>query len=139
MDGLEFTLGVTDVKDAFHRFKINEHYSSYFALPTMSAQDLGIVGRLWRGQRLEPSDAVAPCFSSLPMGHTWSLYFCQAVGEHLSSIALSGTGHLLASDRKQPVVLDKSPDKMPKGAVQVSGQFNYVYVDNLGVLGSSRK
>ena len=53
-------LGLADVKDAFR-------YSSFFALPEVEGQE---VGAPWIGR-------VCPCFSSLPMGHTWSLFFCQ--------------------------------------------------------------
>ena len=49
-------LGLAHVKDAFHRVKISKLYSSFFA---------PCIGR------------VCLCFSSLPMGHTWSLFFCQ--------------------------------------------------------------
>ena len=60
-------LGLADMKDAFHRFKISKLYSSFFALPEVEGQ---AVGAPWIGR-------VCPCFSSLPMGHTWSLFFCQ--------------------------------------------------------------
>ena len=56
-----------DVKDAFRRFKISKLYSSCFALPVVLGKEVGAssVGR------------VCPYFSSLPIGHTWSLFFCQ--------------------------------------------------------------
>ena len=62
-------LGLADVRDAFHRFKISKLYSSFFALPEKVGAPL--VGR------------VCPCFSSLPMGHTWSLFFCQKAVEEV--------------------------------------------------------
>ena len=34
-------LGVADVKDAFHRFKISMLYSSFFALPEIRGQEVG--------------------------------------------------------------------------------------------------
>ena len=39
----------------------------FFALPEVEGREVGepLVGR------------VCTCFSSLPMGHTWSLFFCQ--------------------------------------------------------------
>ena len=60
-------LGLADVKDAFHRFKISKLYSSFFALPEVESMEEGAP---WIGR-------VCHCFSSLPMGHTWSLFFCQ--------------------------------------------------------------
>ena len=62
-----FYLGLVDVKDAFHRFTISKLYSSFVALLEVQGREVGapLVGR------------VCPCFSSLSMGHTWSLFFCQ--------------------------------------------------------------
>ena len=60
-------LDLADVKDAFHKFKISKLYSSFFALPEIRGEEVRalLVG------------CVCPCFSSLPIGHTWSLFFCQ--------------------------------------------------------------
>ena len=40
-------LGLADVKDAFHRFKISKLYSSFFALPEVRSEEVGapLVGR----------------------------------------------------------------------------------------------
>ena len=60
-------LGLADVKDAVHRLTISKLYSSFFALREVQGQEVGapLVGR------------VCSCSSSLPMGQTWSLFFCQ--------------------------------------------------------------
>ena len=41
-------LGLADVKDAFHRFKISKLYSSFFALPEVEGWEVGapLVGRV---------------------------------------------------------------------------------------------
>ena len=58
-------LGLVDVNDAFHRFKISKLYRSFFAFCEVEEVGAQLIGR------------VCTCFSNLPMGHTWSLFFCQ--------------------------------------------------------------
>ena len=74
-DVCRVVLGTADIKDAFHRFKIDDAYAAFFALPDVTFAEM----------RLEGSGSVAPCFGALPMGHSWSLYFCQTTGEHIMS------------------------------------------------------
>ena len=99
-------LGLADVKDAFRRFKISKLYSSLFALPEVRGEEVGapLVGR------------VCPCFSSLPLGHAWSLFF-------LSEMRLKRRCGPLQTLRKQ----------------KLSRRFFNVYVDNSGVLRTSRE
>ena len=83
-------LGLADVKDAFHRFKVSKLYSSFFALPEVDGQEVGapLVGR------------VCPCFSSLPVGHTWSLFFCQkAIEEAMWATPGLGKAEILQDTR----------------------------------------
>ena len=105
-------LGLADVKDAFHRFKISKLYSSFFALPEVEGQEVGapLVGRL------------CSCFSSLPMGHTWSLFLCQKAVEE----AMWPTPGLGKAERGPP------------GHPELRRPTLLWCVDDLGVLGTSR-
>ena len=87
-------LGLADVKDAFHRFKISKLYSSFFALPEVKGQE---VEAAWIGR-------VCPCFSSLPMGHTWSLFFCQKAIEEAMSATPSLDKVEILQDTRSSVV-----------------------------------
>ena len=119
-------LGLADVKDAFRRFKISKLYSSFFALPEVEGQEVGapLVGR------------VCPCFSSLPMGHTWSLFFCQkAIEEAMWATPGLGKTEILQDTRS--CVVPRPSDESNDTESSHRASFN-VYVDNLGVLGTSR-
>ena len=112
-------LGLADVKDAFHRFKISKLYRSFFALPEVRGEEVG-----------------APLVG---MGHTWSLFSvrkrlkrrCGPLqtfrGQKFSRITVVVSYHVHLKRRSVPHC-DRSPRT-----------FFYVYVDNLGVLGTSRE
>ena len=102
---------------------------AFFALPEVEGQEVGgaLVGR------------VCPCFSSLPMGHTWSLFFCQKVIEE----AMWATPGL----RKAEILQDTRSCVVPRPSGEgddaepshrASKKFFFENVDNLGVLGMSR-
>ena len=78
---LGFTLGTSDVSDAFHRFRIDRGLSSYFCLRSVTAQEIGVTGEIIGDRSAVPDRRLVPACAALPMGFTWSLYFCQEVGE----------------------------------------------------------
>ena len=123
-------LGVADIADAFHRFRAPTWMRRYFALERpVKAGRLGLVGKVIDGRVLTKSCLVWPMFKSLPMGFSWSLYFCQEAGVNLMSGLPCLGGSRLMSDRS--------------GATVVSGSsrtvsHHYVYVDNLGAMSGSR-
>ena len=76
-------LGVDDVQDVFHRFRFSDELSTWFWLGTFHHDELAC-----RTLTIDPSACdsqgyVDVCWGSLPMGFTWSMYFCQFVGEEL--------------------------------------------------------
>eukprot|EP00959_Pyramimonas_sp_CCMP1952_P392015 8214630-Pyramimonas_sp.AAC.1 len=62
------SLGLADVKDAFHRFRIPSGLASYFGLGSATAGELSVVGQNHDGVLLGVDDQVDICWASLPMG-----------------------------------------------------------------------
>ena len=126
---MRFTLGTSDISDAFHRFRIDRPMSGYFCLRPVAAAELGLGGRMLGGRRLRDDSLIVPACAALPMGFTWSLFFCQEVGRDImrSTPELAGVPEM--SDRGATTVLRPG---LPLGD---GGGAQYTYVDNLGVLG----
>eukprot|EP00959_Pyramimonas_sp_CCMP1952_P342834 7182329-Pyramimonas_sp.AAC.1 len=76
------SLGLADVKDAFHRFRRPPGLASYFGLGVATAGELKAVGDTVGGKILGIDDCIDICWASLPRGFSWSLYLCQQAGEH---------------------------------------------------------
>ena len=75
-------------------------------------------------------DDVWPCYRCCPMGFSWSLFFAQRVSEYICESTGALEGSRLFNDRSDAVVFEAQ-----KGGHQTKR--HYVYVDNLGALGSS--
>ena len=82
LEALEIYLGTGDVKDCFHRIIMPAWMSPYFCFPEISAGEVGLEGQWLEGVLLSRDTMVRPCPRSLPMGFSWSLYFCQESGQH---------------------------------------------------------
>eukprot|EP00974_Lingulodinium_polyedra_P063784 6158647-Lingulodinium_polyedra.AAC.1 len=54
--------------------------SRFFCLKPVECQHFGLSEV--EGQEVHRGQRVWPCCRALPMGFTWSLYFCQLIGEH---------------------------------------------------------
>ena len=120
-------LGLCDVRDAFHRFRIAPELSAYFGLGQATAKDLHLSDRPG-GELMELA------WASLPMGFSWSLFFCQRAGETALDETLvhplNGT-----LGQKVPTRLgDRSTSCQLDPGVRGVQAF-YVYVDNVGLLG----
>ena len=82
---------------------------------------------------------VCPCFSSLPMGHTWSLFFCQkAIEEAMWATPGLGKAEILQDTQSCVVPRPSGEGSDAEPSDRASKKFFCVYVDNLGVLGTSR-
>ena len=104
-------------------------YSSFLAFPEVEGREVGVplVGR------------VCPCFSSLPMGHTWSLFFCQkAIEEAMWATPCLDKGEILQDTRSCVVPRSSDESNDAESTRRAPKKFFYVYVDNLGILGTSR-
>ena len=73
-----FSVGIADVKDAFHRLLMPEWMSRYFGLPALTAEAAGLTGEIIDGTPALATDKIIPLARPLPMGFTWSLarLFC---------------------------------------------------------------
>ena len=73
------------------------------------------------------------------MGHTWSLFFCQNAIEE-AMWATPGLEEAEILQDTQSCVLPRlsGGDGITKSSHQTARRFFYVYVNNLGVLGTSR-
>ena len=121
-------VGLSDVKDAFHRIRQPDWLARYFCLQPIEARHVGLTGQWLDGHLLKGSDLIHPMPGSLCMGFSWSLYFCQRINEGIMSRVPRLLQSQVISDRGPPVVIDPS-DPEALG--------HYVYVDNLGVLSGS--
>ena len=127
LDNLEVFIGLSDVKDCFHRMRVPSWLARYFAWDAVTAATVGMTGVELEGKVLAANDLIFPCAGSLCQGFSWSLYFAQKANEYLAGSISPLTDAKLASDRGGPVILHVSKD------VDSSAHF-YVYVDNLGVI-----
>ena len=126
-DRLSIHVGLSDVKDCFHRMRVPAWLARYFAWEPVEARVVGLSGMEIDGKKLMPHDLVWPCAGSLCQGFSWSLFFAQRANEFLCSKVSPLADAKLARDRGAPVVL-----RVGKGIV--TSPHYYVYVDNLGVL-----
>ena len=119
-------MATTDVDNCFHRLKIGRQLGEYFCLPPLRASDLGITQV--NGEVVEWSDLVWPCLAALPMGFSWSLFLAQD-----ATTLQTESSACLATSRR---IEDRN------GAVVICAEHplaHYVYVDNVGALGTSEE
>ncbi|CAK0838221.1 unnamed protein product, partial [Prorocentrum cordatum] len=124
--GLDTWLGVSDVKDCFHRLLLEDGLGlqEHFGHPPLRAADLRLTEL--DGARLAPSTLVYPLARALPMGWAWSLFFAQSAISYRMLKVPSLQGALVMTDRGPPLILDRP-----------SSMGHYTYVDNMGVLGTT--
>lgn len=132
MNALEFYVGLSDVKDCFHRLRVPMWLSRYFCWMPVTAKTVGLQGTVIDGHMLEPLDAIYPCAGSLCQGFTWSLYFAQRANEEQCKRVDPLCDSRLVFDRGGPIVFHVNKDV-------ASDPHYYVYVDNLGVLDVSQE
>lgn len=132
VDSVSTYIGLSDVRDCFHRMRVPGWLSRFFAWEAVPAHVVGLTGQIVDGKTLKHDDAVFPCAGSLCQGFSWSLYFAQRANEFLCQSISPLADAQLSNDRGGPIVM-----KIGKHA-RAQSHF-YVYVDNLGVIGSDRK
>ena len=124
-DGPELYVGLSDVKDCFHRIRQPSWLARYFCLQPVEAHHVGLTGHCLEGRILRSNDLVYPAPGSLCMGCSWSLYFAQRINEKLMSEIPALMHSEPMSDKGEPVVFKSN------GGRQVR---HYTYVDNLGIV-----
>ena len=127
----ELTFGIADIEDCIRRLQIPPWLSCYFALeevPACVLQKVGGGGSYPAGSRA----GVQLGWAVLPMGFSWSLFFAQAVSQHVAGMSLRQVG--LPSEG----VDDVGPTTVLGGASEDGQLKHYVYVDNLGCFSTDR-
>ena len=123
-------VGLSDVKDCFHRIKQPRWLSKHFCFLPIEARHVGLTGHWLEGRQLLSSDLIYPMPGSLCMGFTWSLFFAQRINEAMMDRVEGLQNSSLIHDRGGPAVFSPSLSHEVK---------HFVYVDNLGVLSPCRK
>ena len=122
-------IGLSDVKDCFHRLRQPKWLSEYFCMDPIPASWVGLGGTCLDGVELSEDSLIYPSPGSLCMGFTWSLYFAQRINESLMGSVRTLGSSRLSSDRGEAMQFDLREKRH-------SGTHHYVYVDNLGILSS---
>ena len=126
ISGRKVHMGLSDVKDCFHRLRQPKWLSEYFCFDGIPAKWVGMHGCVLDGVMLEPDSIIFPAPGSLSMGFTWSLFFAQKINERMMTKVLRLEGSVLVNDRSEAIVFDETS--------QDRKIHHYVYVDNLGIL-----
>ena len=129
-DDFGLYVGLSDVKDCFHRIKQPRWLSKHFCFLPIEARHVGMTGCWLEGRQLGSNDLIYPMPGSLCMGFTWSLFFAQRINEVMMDRVSALKGSSLVHDRGGPAVFSSSSPQDMK---------HFVYVDNLGVLSPSRQ
>ena len=123
------SVGLSDVKDCFHRMVQPRWMREYFALDPVPADWLDLGGTYLEDHLLKKDDLIWPMPAPLCMGFSWSLYFAQKANQHLMSSIPYLASSRLFSDRSQPVVI--ATDEVS----QAQPSHHYVYVEtDIGAL-----
>eukprot|EP00972_Heterocapsa_arctica_P077356 11408963-Heterocapsa_arctica.AAC.1 len=115
-----------------------EEMSKYFCFNAVRACNVGLIGQEVDGHTLSAQDMVFPCAKALPMGFSWSLYFCQQANERIASLAPGVGQHEAVSDKGPPMVFHLGHGANGQSLTvrdPCSPLQHYIYVDSIGVLG----
>ncbi|CAK0860231.1 unnamed protein product, partial [Prorocentrum cordatum] len=106
LGGLDAWLGVSDVKDCFHRLLLDAGpgLQEFFGCPPLRAAELGLAQL--GGVALERGTLLYPLARAPPMGWAWSLRFAQAANAHRATLLRELDRALPTSDRGPPLLLD---------------------------------
>ncbi|CAK0807986.1 unnamed protein product, partial [Prorocentrum cordatum] len=123
-DQCELSLCQADVDNAFYRIGLPAGIEDYFVLPPVSCRHLEALCPGSSGE-LRGAGELSPVLRVLPMGWSWSLYFCQCMVEQ--AVLDSGLPpSRLVQDRRAAAGLEEGP-------------LAAVYVDGVAFLGASEK
>ena len=130
LKSLNLFVGLSDVKDCFHRLRQPRWLAEYFCLMPIKARWVGLEGSSLDGAILHADSVIYPMPGSLCMGFSWSLYFSQAINEHQCKLVPSLRESPIITDKGEAVVFASCDSRRdPDGSTR-----HYVYVDNLGIL-----
>ena len=107
-----------DIDNFYHRLLLPEWMRPYFALPAVSAQEVGLHSRFGM------NTLIFPCCRTLPMGWSHAVFVAQSAHEHL----LKSVSGFSPEDRITPTT-DRKTDRMRHA----------VYVDDLAMVGRDER
>ena len=121
-----------DVDNCFHRLRLPAWLRPFFCWPSVTLRELGVAAADADlcGPLADLDEPLFPTAISLPMGFSWSLCWAQRCGEWVRSQVASLRGSTTMQDNCRPFVVRLDADAY-------HDLFQYLYVDNLGVLGRS--
>jgi hypothetical protein len=102
-DALRMFFGIADVKDCFHRMKLEGPISEYFCYEGGYAHEFGVSDI--DGEPVGPHEWIYPAAAVSPMGWAWSLHFAQCANVHAFQAVTSLSRAPLMTDRSPAFVL----------------------------------
>ena len=112
-------VGLSDVKDCFHRIKQPRWLSKHFCFLPIEARHVGLTGHWLEGRQLSSSDLIYPMPGSLCMGFTGSLFFAQRINEAMMDRVDTLEGSTRIHDRGGPAIFSPA---------STHGVKNFVYM-----------
>jgi hypothetical protein len=98
LQAMSIHIGLSDVKDCFHRLKQPRWLAEYFCFKPICASWVNLGGTTLDGVPLKDNDIVYPMPGSLRMGFSWSLFFAQKINKYQCSLTRSLTCSRIISD-----------------------------------------
>jgi Reverse transcriptase (RNA-dependent DNA polymerase) len=114
--------GKMDLSNYYHQLGLPHWLHRYFALPPLSAAELGL-----NSIEYAPSDLVYPCCATLPMGWSHSVYVAQLIHERVLYEPLDGFVRIPPLSRSDSINHLHDP--------RINRVVHAVYIDDLVVIG----
>ena len=131
---LDIHFSSLDLTDGFYQFEFEEA-SSFFCLDHLvQAGDFGVTSIYDDDVKdftpVLASEWLYPCFRVIPMGWSWSLFFCQSALTHAMIVSEAGRINRSYDDVSKQVVRDKQPvSRLGPARVLIAP-----YVDNANLI-----
>ena len=125
-DAHNWFVGSADVKNAFHQMRIPGWLQAFFALLAVLASEVGYSGKTGNQKRLAPDSLTNPVPTTLPLGFSWAVFFCQDVTDHYTPVG-ADSPYFVCRDHSTPPLLGGKHGMGSPG-------FRWSFADNLRVL-----
>ena len=118
-------VGSADVKHAFHQVRIPRRLQACFALPAALASEVEYTGKTVDQKRFVPYSLIYPVPTTLPMGSSRAMFFCQDVTDHCTPMGSTDFPCFVCRDLSTPPLLNCEYG-------MGSASFRSSYADSLG-------
>ena len=150
----------SDIEDCFHHFELPREMQELFGMPPIEARFLGL--RSVENVKIDPITEIFPLVTTVPMGFSWSMFWCQQAHEHCldreaaqNPVSDLGLARRIRERHPFPGWTSEAASAAPcrevfglgtaeQGRARRSGRpapsrcLNLVYADNNGIFGLSR-